>query len=250
MLFCVVKDIELFRSVTSLTNDCPDIRLIWDLEDPLAVFRNYPWTRHGLKDSSLGYKFPTANYRGEEIVGFDICAMHCTGTSENGDTCFQCKKLKKKVNHLRQLSNQPPRRLNYQYQTHEQLTQGHCTKNKIIEDFLKCPLCFTDPQAHEYSRTLTCPGNMAPPRNTLKSMIASCLPYSPTRMLELNQLIRVYTHQGASRSAITQASASLWNLRSYTHNEYDMAMIMFRTGGRKLVYAANHALGLPSMAAI
>jgi hypothetical protein len=97
MLFCVVKGIELFRSVTSLTNDCPNVR---DLEDPLAVFRNCPWTRHGLKDSSLGYKFLTANYRGEEIVGFDIRAMHCTGTSENGDTCFQCKKLKKKVNHL------------------------------------------------------------------------------------------------------------------------------------------------------
>lgn len=70
----------------------------------------------------------------------------------------------------------------------------------------------------------------------------------------VDQLIRVYTHQGASRSAITQAiqdaSASLLKLRSYTQNEYDMAMIMFRTGGRKLVYAANHALGLPSMTAI
>jgi hypothetical protein len=93
MLFCVVKGIELFRSVTSLANDCPNVR---DLEDPLAVFRNYPWTRHGLKDSSLGYKFPTANYCGEEIVGFDIRATHCTGTSENGDTCFQCKKTQEK----------------------------------------------------------------------------------------------------------------------------------------------------------
>jgi hypothetical protein len=115
MLFCVLNGIELFRSVTSLANDCPGVPLIWDLEDPLAVFRNYPWTRHGLKDNSLGYKFPTANYRGEEIEGFDIRATHCTGTSDNGDACFQCKKLKKKVNHLRQLSKQPPGRLNYQY---------------------------------------------------------------------------------------------------------------------------------------
>jgi hypothetical protein len=115
MLFCVLNGIELFRSVTSLANDCPGVPLIWDLEDPLAVFRNYPWTRHGLKYNSLGYKFPTANYRGEEIEGFDIHATHCTGTSDNGDACFQCKKLKKKVNHLRQLSKQPPGRLNYQY---------------------------------------------------------------------------------------------------------------------------------------
>jgi hypothetical protein len=94
--------------MTSLTNDCPGIPLIWDVEDPLAIFNSYPWTRHGLTNPTLGYKFPTANYDGEEIVGFDIHATHCTGYSINGHTCSLCRKLSTKVDHLRQVSKQPP----------------------------------------------------------------------------------------------------------------------------------------------
>jgi hypothetical protein len=65
-------DNRLLRSTTSLVNNCPGIPLIWDAEDPLAIFRNYPWTRHGFNDHPLGYQFPTANYEGEDIIGFDI----------------------------------------------------------------------------------------------------------------------------------------------------------------------------------
>ena len=65
----------------------------------------------------------------------------------------------------------------------------------------------------------------------------------------VDQLIHIYTSQGASRSAITEAiqkaSAGLLKVRSYTKQEIDMATVLFRTGGRKLVYAANHGLGLP-----
>ena len=67
----------------------------------------------------------------------------------------------------------------------------------------------------------------------------------------VDQLIRIYAGQGASRSAITtaiqNASAGLLKVRSYTAEEFDMATVLFRTGGRKLVYAANHGLGLPSL---
>jgi hypothetical protein len=67
----------------------------------------------------------------------------------------------------------------------------------------------------------------------------------------VDQLIHVYTRQGASRVAITkaiqQASAGLLKVRSYTQQEIDMVTVMFQTGGWKLVYAANHGLGLPSI---
>lgn len=67
----------------------------------------------------------------------------------------------------------------------------------------------------------------------------------------VDQLIRVYTNQGASRATITtaiqKATAGLLKVRSYTKDEINMATVLFRTGGRKLVYAANHGLGLPSI---
>jgi hypothetical protein len=43
------------------------------------------------------------------------------------------------------------------------------------------------------------------------------------------------------------ASAGLLKVQSYTQNELDMATVMFQKGGRKLMYAANHGQGLPSM---
>jgi hypothetical protein len=41
------------------------------------------------------------------------------------------------------------------------------------------------------------------------------------------------------------ATAGLLKVRSYTKDEIDL--VMFRTGGRKLLYTANHALHLPSV---
>jgi hypothetical protein len=113
--------------------ECPGIPLAW-ADDPLAIFTNYPWSRHSIKDSSLGYRFPTANYDGEEITGFDIHSTTCTGWSNNGDACSQCRQLAPKVKNPRQLSQQPPGRLNYRYQTHDQLTQSHRAKNQIIQN--------------------------------------------------------------------------------------------------------------------
>ena len=67
----------------------------------------------------------------------------------------------------------------------------------------------------------------------------------------VDHLIRVYTSQGASRAAITtaiqKATAGLLKVWSYTEDEIDMATVMFCTGEQKLVYAANHSLGLPSV---
>jgi len=61
----------------------------------------------------------------------------------------------------------------------------------------------------------------------------------------------VYSNRGASRTAITEAiqkaSAGLLKVYSYTQSEIEMATILLRTGGRKLLYAANHGLGLPSV---
>ena len=49
-------------------DECPGIPLVW-ADDPLAIFTKYPWSRHAIKDNTLGFRFPTANYDGEEITG-------------------------------------------------------------------------------------------------------------------------------------------------------------------------------------
>jgi hypothetical protein len=121
------------RSTNTLMDECPGIPLAW-ADDPLAILTKYPWSRHGINDNSLNFRFPTANYDGEEIAGFDIHSTTCTGWSNNGEACSQCRKLIPKVETLRQLSQQPPGRLNYKYQTHDQLTQSHRAKNQIIQN--------------------------------------------------------------------------------------------------------------------
>ena len=76
--------------MASSATRCPGILLIWDKDDPLAVFNNYPWTRHAIKDHTLGYQFPTAKYEGEDIAGFDIHTTHCLGSSDKGQACSHC----------------------------------------------------------------------------------------------------------------------------------------------------------------
>jgi hypothetical protein len=134
--FCVPGSSSqyIIRSTSTLVNECPGVPLAWNPDDPLAVFTKYPWTRHGIKDNPLGFRFPTANYDGDNITGFDIRSVTCTGRSNNGDACSPCRKLIPKIENLRQLSQQPPGRLDYQYQTHDQLTQSHRSKNQIIQD--------------------------------------------------------------------------------------------------------------------
>jgi hypothetical protein len=106
--------------------------LAWDPDDALAVFTKYPWSRHGIKDKPLGFQFPTATYDGDEIVRLDVRSNVCLGHSDSGLACSQYQKLTLKIEHLQQLSQKPAGRVNYQYQTHDQLTQGHRSKNEII----------------------------------------------------------------------------------------------------------------------
>lgn len=67
---------------------------------------------------------------------------------------------------------------------------------------------------------------------------------------KVDHLVRVYSKRGASRSAIidaiTRASAGKLKVKSFSDSDVDMATLLFRLGGRKLVYAANKHLGLPS----
>lgn len=123
-----------FRSTHSFIPDCPGIPLIWDPDDVSAIFSNYPWTRHGIPDQTLGFQFPTANYNGNELVGFSVRATDCMKCSRDGNACLPCRNVIPKIDHLRKLSKQPPGRLNYQYQTHEQLTQSHRAKNHILTE--------------------------------------------------------------------------------------------------------------------
>ncbi|KIM81608.1 hypothetical protein PILCRDRAFT_8649 [Piloderma croceum F 1598] len=141
------------------------------------------------------------------------------------------------IENLRQLSQQPPGRLNYQYQTHNQLTQSHQAKNQITQTLKLTNI--------NLSRNLTVAKKHLDIDDRFVSAILS------NKSSRVDQLMCIYTSQGASRSAITEAiqkaSASLLKVRSYTKQEIDMATVLFRTGGRKLVYAANHGLGLPSV---
>jgi hypothetical protein len=131
------------RSARTLVDKCPGVPLIWDADDPMAIFSTYPWTRHAFRDNKMDFMFPTANYEHGEIVGFDIRSTSCAGFLDEDQPCLYCRRLTSKVNNLRKISKQAAGRLNYSYQTHEQLTHGHRLKNQLIKDLqLSVRHCF------------------------------------------------------------------------------------------------------------
>src|SRR6267154_1492229 len=130
----------LIRSTQTRVDTCPGVPLIWDADDPLAIFSSYPWTRHAFKDNKMDFLFPTANYKDGKIVGFDIRSTSCTSFLYDNKPCLYCRRLTSKVNNLRKLSKQPAGRLNYNYQSHEQLMHAHSLKNEMIKD-LQLSVC-------------------------------------------------------------------------------------------------------------
>jgi hypothetical protein len=128
------KKLIFIRSTSTLVDKCPGVPLVWDANDPLAIFFTYPWTRYGLADSNWDSSFPTANYEAGKIVGFDIRSTTCAGFLDKGKPCLYCRRLTSKVENLRKISKQPAGRISYLYQTHEQLTDGHRFKNLMIKD--------------------------------------------------------------------------------------------------------------------
>lgn len=116
---------------------CPGVPLIWDPADPMAIFSKYPWTRHGYEGQHLGYKLGTAHYDGDEFKYFSIHSSACNGIADIfGSACTPCSQLtenKGKIDILRKLANNPPGRLNFKYQTHDQLVSGSTAKSKLID---------------------------------------------------------------------------------------------------------------------
>jgi hypothetical protein len=128
------KKLIFIRSTSTLVDKCPGVPLVWDANDPLAIFFTYPWTRYGLADNNWDFLFPTANYEAGKIVGFDIHLNTCTRFLDEGKPCLYCHKLTSKVENIRKISKQPAGQMSFLYQTHEQLMEGHCFKNMTIKD--------------------------------------------------------------------------------------------------------------------
>jgi hypothetical protein len=92
---------------------CPGIPIIWDSDNPSAVFSKYPWTRHAL-NKSLGYQIGVAHYDGNKFKHFSIHAMKCRSKAIIfGSACSACMKVPAKVEHLWELSNQSAERMNF-----------------------------------------------------------------------------------------------------------------------------------------
>src|ERR1700691_2984152 len=101
-----------------------------------------------------------------------------------------------------------------------------------------------------FARISICPAITVWRRSILRSMIALLLQYFPIKAVELiNWFESTPTRCSCSAiaKAICDASAGLLKVQSYTKDKFNMVTIMFRTGGWKLLYAANHGLGLPSV---
>jgi len=126
--------LQIIRPAPQTSVVWPGVPLIWDPDNPLAVFSKYPWARHGF-NKSLGYRIGMAHYDGDKFKYFSIHSTRCHGAVDVfGSACSACTKATVKVEHLKELAKQSTERLNFRYQSHDQLVQGHQAKNKIIDN--------------------------------------------------------------------------------------------------------------------
>ncbi|KAI0069219.1 hypothetical protein BV25DRAFT_1874832 [Artomyces pyxidatus] len=216
---------------------CPGIELEWPVGD---VWSTYPWQHHGLKSSDLGYQFWAIeeSIDGSGIV-FRIRADTCEGSGD-GSPCPSCRGVTKTVNHLADLSLYAAPRTNHKYLTHAQLTRLLEERDETVNTWKLKALNLARKVANLVRK-------LDDHRRFLMAVSTSDIP-------RLQQLVRQGIKANASVSSIVgkieSAMVGVYHARGYTGTDLDIALMVLRLGGRKLLYAMNHYISIPSIRAL
>ncbi|GLB43863.1 hypothetical protein LshimejAT787_1500470 [Lyophyllum shimeji] len=221
---------------SSTRSPCPGVPLNWSGND---FWAQYPFHRHSHSMKSLGYRFCHVNEKNEEEFG--LRAILCEEISmPDGSPCLPCRGVTARVEKLASLSKNRDQFTNRKYLSHEQLCDRLAEQDETLNNYKlkavglgrKCASLMR--KLDDYRRFLMATATGDVPR--------------------LQQLIRQGIKDGASISTLTgkieQALEKTYHARSYTQTDFDISMMVLRLGGRRLLYAMNQYISIPSITSL
>ncbi|KAK6968887.1 hypothetical protein R3P38DRAFT_3508554 [Favolaschia claudopus] len=223
-----------------IVQTCPGSPVDWPVQVG-SFTETFPFHPIGVQPGSLSFDVEIHN-RGRNIVAF---SKQCSGEAQLNGCCPQCTKIPAEVQKLVDLALQADSRINHRYLSWSQIrnlladrTEEMCKwrlKSLSSADFSKF-------QVHACRRSVR---KLADYGRFMEAIANNNLP-------RLQQLINVGIRRGSSPNAlirmIQSALEGVYQPRPVLDSRtLDIALLVFRLGGRKLLYAVNHGLGLPSL---
>ncbi|KAF7294037.1 hypothetical protein MKEN_01450100 [Mycena kentingensis (nom. inval.)] len=212
---------------------CNGVPIYWPVTKG-SFAQTFPWHRLGNDPRSLSFDVELRD-RGRVRVAF---SKDCTGSATNGGCCTACYKITREIEHLAQLAEDAPRQTNHVY-------LGHHQKEARLEELTKEVRALRLKQLNVSRKLGTALRRVADGKHFVSAILNNDLP-------RLRQLVAVGVRRGASTNAIIRMMQSAVDgayqpIPTITSRTLDIALLIFRLGGWKLLYAVNQCLDIPSL---
>ncbi|KAJ6456289.1 hypothetical protein C8R47DRAFT_996339 [Mycena vitilis] len=176
--------------------------------------------------------------RGRRIT---VWSKRCTHTTTiHSSHCHECHSIQPRLADLAQIARDAKKGTNYKYLTHDQMRHLLIEKN---EELNKLKL-----ESLNLGRRLA---TFARKMDDFERLLLAIATHDVPR---IHAIIETALRNGASIRAIVNkiydAFEGLHTTKGFTDFEKDLGILIYRLGGRSLVYAMNHALNLPSLRTI
>ncbi|KAF7355837.1 hypothetical protein MVEN_00912000 [Mycena venus] len=205
---------------------CPGSPLDWPV-DVGPFMETFPFHRIGIQQGSLSFNVEIHD-RSTKVIAF---SKHCTGEARLNGCCSHCAKIPAEVQRLVDLAVQADSRVNHRYLSWSQI-------RSLLADR-------TEKSLNSVRNFATAIRKLADYKRFMDAVAEMNIP-------RLHQLVSVGLRRGSSPSAIIRMMQSalegVYRPRPILDSRtLDIALMVYRLGGRKLLYAVNHGLGLPSL---
>ncbi|KAF7334758.1 hypothetical protein MSAN_02374300 [Mycena sanguinolenta] len=173
--------------------------------------------------------------RGTKVIAF---SKECTGEARLNGCCSHCAKIPAEVHKLVDLAVQADSRVNHRYLSWNQIRQLLADRTEELRKWRLKSLN----QARNFATAVR---KLADYKRFMEAVAEMNIP-------RLQQLVSVGIRRGSSPLAIIRMMQSalegVYRPRPVLDSRtLDIALMVYRLGGRKLLYAVNHGLGLPSL---
>ncbi|KAJ6507105.1 hypothetical protein DFH09DRAFT_1265056 [Mycena vulgaris] len=216
-----------------IVQTCPGSHLNWP-DDAGSFTKTFPFHRIGVHPGSLSFSVEI-HERGTKVVGF---SKECSQEARLDGCCAHCAKIPAEVQRLADLAVQADSRVNHRFLNWSQIQALLADRTEEVRKWrlksLNSARNFATAvrKIADYKRFMDAVAEMNIPR--------------------LRQLVSVGLRRGSSPGAIIRMMQSalegVYQPRPILDSRtLDIALMVYRLGGRKLLYAVNHGLGLPSL---